>query len=76
MLFVAPIDWLRVLRFRNLLSFVIAFPPIAAMPPNKSPCDVYEILDWCEVYDECLEPKRLNKQNKKRKKQTTIVNEK
>lgn len=43
--------WLLFLdeRQRSRLSFVI--------PPSKSPWDVYDIRDWCDVYDECLDPK-------------------
>lgn len=51
--FVDSNDWFLDERFRSLLSFVI--------PPRRSPCDVYDILDWCEVYDECREPAEQTK---------------
>lgn len=34
--------WLAFLdRFRSRLSLV--------MPPNRSPCEVYDMRDWCDV---------------------------
>lgn len=37
-------------RPRSLASFV------CALPPSRSPWDVYDNRDWCDVYEECLEP--------------------